>query len=79
MGLALKSVIVTITDEAMDRIEEVAGKLKSKGLLIDRVLPRVGTISGKAKNPNALEKVRGVMSVEEEYTSELPPAGADVQ
>jgi hypothetical protein len=48
---------------------------------VDQVLPATGVITGTAAptKMSSLEKVDGVMSVEEEVTIELPPPDSPVQ
>ncbi len=76
-----KSIIVTVSDDALKEIRQVANELTAKGMKVSRVLPMTGVIagvSGSAKLP-LLRKVAGVMSVEEEVVAELPPSDSKVQ
>jgi hypothetical protein len=61
-------IIVTVTDEALDRIEAVAEELAAKGMKIDRVLSVMGVISGSCPpgKKDELQAVPGVHSVEDE-------------
>ena len=76
-----QSIIVTVADEAIDKIDELASQLKSKGMKVDRVMPITGVISGSAPSSkwSSLKKVAGVSSVEEEVSAELPPPDSPVQ
>lgn len=76
-----KSVIVTVSDDALPKIRQLADELGAKGLKVDRVLPVTGVITGScaASNVPALEKLDGVLSVEEEATTHLPPSDSPVQ
>ena len=76
-----KSIIVTVTDDALNKIDELAERLKTKGMKVDRVLPATGVITGSAASTkmSTLKKVDGVMSVEEELTIQLPPPDSPVQ
>jgi hypothetical protein len=76
-----KSIIVTVTDEMLGNIDQVADHLTAKGMKIDQVMPITGVISGScaATKMHALEKVAGVMSVEEEATAHLPPSDSTLQ
>ena len=78
---AVKPVIVTVTDAKLADIHQVADQLKAKGMKVNQVLPRTGVISGSsaASKMSALEKVEGVMSVEEEAVAVLPPPDSPVQ
>jgi hypothetical protein len=75
-----KSVIVTVTDEMLPRIQSVADDLSSRGLKVSRVMPMTGVISGSlSADLSDLNDIEGVMSVEEEFTAELPPADSELQ
>ena len=75
---ARTSVIVTVSDERLGAIQEVADQLKTKGMTVERVLPVTGVIAGSlaSSKMSRLRKVKGVMSVEEEVTAVLPPPGS---
>jgi hypothetical protein len=77
----LKPVIVTVADDALTRIQEVAKQLASKGMKVKRVMPITGVISGlcPSNKASALEKVGGVVSVEEEVVAHLPPPDSSLQ
>jgi hypothetical protein len=76
-----KSVIVTVTDEALKDIEAIAKKLSDKGMKVDQVLPVTGVISGSCpvSKEGALRGVNGVHSVEDDASVQLAPPGSDVQ
>jgi hypothetical protein len=68
MAEKLKSIIVTVADDALDNIQQLADKLTARGMKVERVMPVTGVISGSCA-PSAipvLEKEAGVMSIEEE-------------
>src|SRR5436190_7292522 len=70
-----KSVIVTVSDDALKDIHHLASRLTEHGLKVNRVLPVTGVISGSiaTSKMSALRDVSGVSSVEEEleaYPSE---------
>lgn len=75
----VKSVVITINDDAMDRIDNLIEDLKSEGLQIEKVMKKLGVISGTASNLKALKKIDGVMSVEEEIQHQLPPRNSKIQ
>ena len=81
MAKRSKSIIVTVTDEMLGNIDQVAERLSAKGMKIDQVMPITGVISGScsAARMPSLEKVAGVMSVEEEASAYLPPPDSEVQ
>lgn len=76
-----KPIIVTVADDALGNIDELATKLAAKGMQVDRVLPITGIISGTCLSTKMgeLENVDGVTSVEEEASAELPPADQSPQ
>ena len=81
MAKSPKSIIVTVTDEMLGNIDQVAERLAAKGMKIDQVMPITGVISGScaATKMPALEKIAGVMSVEEEASAYLPPSDSTIQ
>lgn len=81
MSQKRKPIIVTVTDDMLGNIHQVANRLSAKGMKVERVLPITGVISGSCSSANLskLHEVKGVMSVEEEATAELPPSDAPVQ
>lgn len=76
-----KPIIVTVADDALKNIHELAARLVAKGMKVDRVLPTTGIISGSCASTKMgeLENVDGVTSVEEEASAELPPPGSSLQ
>lgn len=76
-----KPIIVTVADDALKNINELAAKLTAKGMKVDRVLPITGIISGSCASGKMgeLENVAGVTSVEEEASAELPPPDSTLQ
>jgi hypothetical protein len=76
-----KPIIVTVADDALKNIDELAAKLVAKGMKVDNVLPILGIISGSCASikMGELENVEGVTSVEEEASAELPPPDSPLQ
>lgn len=76
-----KSVVVTVTDEALKNIKAVAQKLRAKGMKVDRVLPITGVITGSCSEAKKalLGQVTGVNSVEDEAEVQLAPPDSEVQ
>jgi hypothetical protein len=76
-----KSIIITVSDDALPNIRQLADDLGARGLKVDRVLPVTGVITGSCATSDvcALEEVDGVLSVEEEATARLPPSDSSVQ
>ena len=77
----LKPIIVTVADNALGKIQEVANQLATKGMKVSRVMPITGVIAGLCPptKTSALKKVAGVMSVEEEAVASLPPQDSPLQ
>lgn len=77
----LHSVTVTVEDDRMDRIEDLADQLRAAGMQIQQVLGSVGIITGEvtdAQRP-AIAQIPGVVSVEGQAEYQLPDPGSDVQ
>jgi homoaconitase/3-isopropylmalate dehydratase large subunit len=76
-----KSVIVTVADDELNKINQLANRLGDEGMKVDRVMPVTGVIAGScaASRVADLKKVDGVMSVEEEVVAQLPPQDSSVQ
>lgn len=76
-----KPIIVTVADDALKNIDELAAKLAAKGMRVDRIMPITGIISGSCPSTRMgeLENVDGVTSVEEEASAELPPPDQSLQ
>ncbi|WP_026552453.1 hypothetical protein [Arthrobacter sp. H20] len=72
---------VTVDDLHRPAIQEVAERLRSCGLDVDRVLDAVGMITGSGPEDcrPELEAVEGVSSVDGEVRYLLPPPESDVQ
>ena len=71
MAHETKSVIVTVGDDALADIHDVATRLERYGLNVTRVLPGTGVIAGSvaASAITKLRGVQGVTSVEEELSA----------
>lgn len=76
-----KPVVVTVNDDAMPHIHDVAKALGAAGLKVGQVMPLTGVITGHfpGKAPSALQGVKGVASVELDQGVQLPPPDAGVQ
>jgi hypothetical protein len=76
-----KPIVVTVTDEMLERIDQVADGLKARGMKVERILPMTGVISGSwaSQDRSALHEVGGVLSVEDEVTAELPDPDSPLQ
>jgi hypothetical protein len=76
-----KSVIVTITDDGLKDITEIARKLTEHGMIVQQVLPITGVISGICSSASkaALGKIHGVHSVEDDVQVQLAPPDSEIQ
>ncbi len=72
---------VTVDDEHVPAIDEVADALRARGMQVEQVLDGLGIITGSAPADSrpALTGVEGVVSVDEQLTHRLPPPDSPVQ
>jgi hypothetical protein len=79
--LKRRSIIVTVGDEALGSINQLADKLAERGMQVDQVMPVTGVIAGSvpASRLADLVTVDGVSSVEEELVATLPPPDSELQ
>ena len=77
----MSDVSVSVDDDHLDKIGEVAAELRTKGMQVDQVLKEVGVISGSVPEDmrQALEAVSGVEAVEEAKNFQIPPSDSDIQ
>ena len=74
-----KSIVITVDDEHLPRIDHVASELRSLGMHVDDVLKATGLICGTAECQLAvLKKVPGVMRVEAQTSFDVPPSDSPV-
>jgi hypothetical protein len=77
---ATRRVVVTVDDEHMSKVHDVAGRLRTSGMSVDNVMEATGMISGAASvETSAIKKIKGVASVEDEPSFQLPPPDSAVQ
>ncbi|MBI1325099.1 hypothetical protein GC170_18195 [bacterium] len=78
-SMETKSIVITVDDEYLPRIDHVAGELRSLGMHVDEVLKATGLICGTADcQLAALKKVPGVMSVEAQTSFDVPPTDSPI-
>jgi hypothetical protein len=77
----MSDVSVSVDNDHLDKIDEVAAELRSKGMQVDQVLSEVGVISGSVPDDlrQALETGSGVEGVEEAKSFQIPPPESDIQ
>jgi hypothetical protein len=81
MAQPQKRIPVRIALEEGQDIKSIVNQLRSAGLKIEQVMDQVGAISGSVDS-NALQKIRkikGVASVEESTSFQIPPPDSEVQ
>jgi hypothetical protein len=74
-------VTVTVHDDQLTHIDELADRLRDAGMRVDQVLHPVGVIIGSVPSAQRamIETMPGVVAVEGETTFQLPPPDADIQ
>jgi len=63
---AARQVIVTVDDQFLKNIDDVAKKLRSAGMKVGNVMSSLGIVAGEVSDAKleALKKVKGVKNVE---------------
>lgn len=77
---SMTPITVTVDDEHLAGIADLAEVLRSNGMTIDAVL-EIGIITGTvdAAHRTSLGAVPGVLSIDDALQTELPPPDADIQ
>ncbi|MDQ3403179.1 MAG: hypothetical protein M3548_07255 [Actinomycetota bacterium] len=82
MSEPIEHVLVTVDDAALSRLAEVVARLRDAGMVIEKVMEPVGTITGSvpADTLDALRAVSGVEIVERQARSfGIPAPESDIQ
>lgn len=81
MGEEVVPVIVSVAEDHLDRIADLAERLSGSGLRVQQILKTLGTITGRIPRSKVAEigRLEGVASVEPEHTIQLPPPDSPVQ
>jgi hypothetical protein len=76
-----QQVVVTVDDDQLAEIGELAERLRLAGMRIDQVLGDIGVITGSlpADRLTSAQRLPGVAAVERETSFQLPPPDEDVQ
>jgi len=75
-----RNLVVTVDDEHMTSLSDVADRLRAAGLTVKNVMDGVGAITGHGDaSLTSLRSIKGVKAVEEEPVLGVPPPGADPQ
>lgn len=72
-------VTVTVDEEHVSSIGDVAAELRGRGMQVEQVLGGIGVVTGRSADPAALREVAGVASVDAEVSVQIPPPDHDVQ
>ncbi|WP_347057053.1 hypothetical protein ABC795_10130 [Blastococcus sp. HT6-30] len=74
-------VSVTVDDGHLAALDGVVQGLRARGMQVEQVLDGLGIITGSVQSGalGALTGVAGVVSVDEQLTTRLPPPDAPVQ
>jgi hypothetical protein len=74
-------ITVTVDDDHVARIQEIADQLRAAGMQIGQVLPEIGVITGAAMTSvkPAISALPGVAAVTYERSFQLPPPDSDIQ
>jgi hypothetical protein len=72
-------VTVTVDDDHLDAVDEVAAELSRRGMDVEAVLGTLGMVTGTVERPEVLRTVSGVLSVDADEEVRIPPPDADVQ
>jgi hypothetical protein len=76
-----RKVVVSVSDDRRDAIQDVVSALRAAGMTVDHVLEPIGTVTGSmgSSTMSGLKSVPGVAEVELERTYETPPPDAGTQ
>jgi hypothetical protein len=72
-------VVVSVDEEHLATIDEVADQLRQHGMDVDDVLVNVGMVTGRAEDTDALLEIPGILSVDAEETKGVPPPDQEIQ
>lgn len=74
-------VTVTVRDDRLADIEELADRLRASGMQVDQVLGNIGVITGSLPQEKraAVQHMPGIAAVEAETSFQVPPPDADIQ
>jgi hypothetical protein len=77
--MALRTYIVSTTDNAEGGVDAVAERLRQAGFVVERTLATIGIIVGRADDTRVAElrSLPGVGTIEEEHIVHLASRGGD--
>jgi len=76
-----KAVVVTLDDQHVRDIQQVADKCRAAGMVVRDSLEFLGQITGEIdpEKESALGRIPGVLSVDASQDYQLPPPDSEVQ
>lgn len=77
--MARVHVTVSVSEDHVAQIHEVAVELRARGMDVDEVLVGLGMVVGRCDDADALRDAPGVQFVDEQQSVQLPPPDADIQ
>ena len=79
--MADQRVTVTVADDHVSLIHDLADRLRAAGMQVEQVLDAAGVITGSvpAARRSSIEALPGVAAVEDETSFQIAPPDADVQ
>jgi hypothetical protein len=74
-------ITVTVSDDHVDQIDDLAERLRTAGMRVEQVLRVVGVITGAVDQTKraSIATMPGVAAVEDETPIQLPPPESDIQ
>lgn len=79
--LDTKVVVITVDENQLEQIQQVANNLREAGLEVREIHATIGIIIGSIGNTKRanLTSIPGVTAVEEERSIQLPPPNSNIQ
>jgi hypothetical protein len=79
--MAMERVNIAVADDYLDRFNEVVSDAEEAGLQIEQELEELGVMSGIIESARLtdLYRVKGIATVDQERTVQLPPPQSIVQ
>lgn len=76
----MKNIIITLHENNLDRLEEMASIFRKDGLMVENVFP-FGVITGKASEQllGKLKRYSEVASISFDESVQLPPRDSEIQ
>lgn len=77
----MKSIVITVDEQHVEEMDRIIVECENAGMVIQDKLELLGQICGEIseKNQPRIRSIKGIMSVEESGSFEIPPPDSDVQ